>query len=128
MSGTVEFIILLGVINVVFFLPFYLLNVRNQPNPFHFLVDTTTTTKQKLKMPFIKFSSDPFRINMDYAYRRSEVYRNRVNYSQILEISLILRIVSDSMPDDMRHVFAQCLSDEPRAQWVSPWRRISKSC
>ena len=67
MSGTVEFMILFGVINVVFFLPFYLFNVRNQPNPFQFLVDTTTTTKQKLKMPFIKFSSDPFRINMDYA-------------------------------------------------------------
>ena len=67
MSGTVEFMILFGVINVVFFLPFYLFNVRNQPNPFQFLVDSTTTTKQKLKMPFIKFSSDPFRINMDYA-------------------------------------------------------------
>lgn len=67
MSGIIEFLVLFGVINLVFFLPFYLLNIRNQPNPFYFLVDTTTTTKQKLKMPFVKFSSDPFKVNMDYA-------------------------------------------------------------
>ncbi len=64
---TLYFWLIFGGINLIFFLPFYLLNFRNQPNPFHFLVDATTSTKQKLKLPFIKFSSDPFRINMDYA-------------------------------------------------------------
>lgn len=61
-----EFWLLFGGVNVLFFIPFYLLNFRNQANPLHFLVDPTTSTKQKLKLPFIKFSSDPFRVNMDY--------------------------------------------------------------
>ena len=49
MSGTVEFMILFGVINVVFFLPFYLFNVRNQPNPFQFLLSRGGSIYQKLK-------------------------------------------------------------------------------
>ena len=54
-------------INVVFFSIPYLLNIKNQPNPFNFIVNKGVPLKTKLKFFYKKSSSDPFKIFVEYS-------------------------------------------------------------
>lgn len=63
------FIGLLIAINIGCFLPMYLLNIREQPNPFAFLHDTGYLSKATLRLLYArKRYTDPFRINFDYTF------------------------------------------------------------
>lgn len=52
--------------NFCFFLPYYILNFKNQPNPFHFLTSGKITVWNKVRFIYSKISSDPFRINFEF--------------------------------------------------------------
>ena len=60
----------LVLVNVVCFLPVYLLNVRESPNPFEFLITSDKTVLQsKLKYVYAKLEfTDPFKINFDFTF------------------------------------------------------------
>ncbi len=58
---------LLALINVACFLPLYLLNLREAPNPFEFLTATDRSASQRIKCVYSKVDfTDPFRINFDF--------------------------------------------------------------
>ena len=60
----------LVLVNVVCFLPVYLLNIRESPNPFEFLLTNDKTVLQsKLKYVYAKLEfTDPFKINFDFTF------------------------------------------------------------
>ncbi len=62
------FWILLFIINIVFFLIPYLLNIREQasPIPFHLLSNKNRLNKTRLGQLYLRVSSDPFRIHYDF--------------------------------------------------------------
>jgi hypothetical protein len=61
------FWLVLLLINFVCFLPYYLLNVRAQPNPFAFLFEKRLRHRQLKNLIFSKLGfSDPFRINFEF--------------------------------------------------------------
>jgi hypothetical protein len=64
------FLGILIVINVASFLPLYLLNFRESPNPFEFsLANDKTAMHSKLKYFYAKPElTDPFRINFDFSF------------------------------------------------------------
>ncbi len=56
-------------VNFLSFLPMFLLNVREQPNPLGFLFERRYFNKNKLKLFYSKLRfTDPFRINFDYTF------------------------------------------------------------
>lgn len=56
------------VINLVCFLPMYLLNFRQQPNPFAFLFEKRFRNQNKIKLLYTKLHfTDPFRINLEFS-------------------------------------------------------------
>jgi len=62
------FYVLLAAINVLSFMPLYLLNVREQPNPFAFL-SRHAVDRSKLKFLYARPRlTDPFRINFDFTF------------------------------------------------------------
>jgi len=61
-----KFWIGLTVVNVLFFLPGYLLNIKNQSNPFSFLVMKNTSFKKYIKRFYSRDFSDPFRIVLEF--------------------------------------------------------------
>ena len=60
----------LVLVNVACFLPVYLLNIRESPNPFEFLLTNNKTALQsKLKYVYAKLEfTDPFKINFDFTF------------------------------------------------------------
>ncbi len=63
----IAFYLCLLAVNFVCFLPVYLLNFREQPNPFAYLMDKRFFNKRKLKFFYAKHRfSDPFKINFDF--------------------------------------------------------------
>ncbi len=58
-------ILLLG-INFVMFLPAYLINIRQQANPFFFFKFQGDSLKDKIFAFYLRKSSDPFRVHSDY--------------------------------------------------------------
>lgn len=64
----VPFYIWLLAINIVCFLPMYLLNFRRQPNPFAFLTEKRFRNQNKIKLLYTKLHfTDPFRVNFDFS-------------------------------------------------------------
>lgn len=62
-----EFYAYLIGLNIACFLPLYFLNIREQANPFKFLIDDHRSLKSLVKVFYAKFPfTDPFRINFDY--------------------------------------------------------------
>lgn len=62
-----EFYAYLVGLNIACFLPMYFLNIREQRNPFEFLIAKGRSLKTLVKIPYLKFPfTDPFRINFDY--------------------------------------------------------------
>jgi hypothetical protein len=62
-----KFFVLLISANVSCFLPLYLLNLRDQPNPFQFLCDSGIRYSSMLRLLYSrKRYTDPFRVNVDY--------------------------------------------------------------
>jgi hypothetical protein len=64
------FLGILIAINVASFLPLYLLNIRESPNPFEFLLANDKSAMQsKLKYFYAKLEfSDPFHVNFDFTF------------------------------------------------------------
>jgi len=60
-----QFWIALLCVNVLFFLPPYIANFKNEPNPFGVLAKKRTL-RSYLLLPYVKSSSDPFKINFEY--------------------------------------------------------------
>ena len=61
---------LLVLVNVACFLPLYLLNIREAPNPFEFLLANDRSAAQsRLKYVYAKLDfTDPFKINFDFTF------------------------------------------------------------
>lgn len=57
----------LFLVNVLFFSIPYLLNIKNQPNPFQYFLSKGVNLKTKVKFFYSKTSSDPFRIFVEYS-------------------------------------------------------------
>jgi len=65
----VEFYAYLIGLNIACFLPLYFLNIRDQANPFRFLIANPRSLRRLIKIPYLKFPfTDPFRINFDYTF------------------------------------------------------------
>lgn len=63
------FYLLLALINIACFLPMYVLNIREQPNPFVFLKDARIFSVAMIKRLYARRRyTDPFRINFDYTF------------------------------------------------------------
>jgi hypothetical protein len=64
------FFAILVAINVACFLPLYLLNARESPNPFEFLLSNDKSAMQsKLKYFYAKLEfTDPFHVNFDFSF------------------------------------------------------------
>lgn len=60
-------LLLLAAFSIASFLPGYLLNLKEQPNPIGFLTDQRFQNQNKLKLLYAKpFFSDPIKINADF--------------------------------------------------------------
>ncbi|MEL6949810.1 MAG: sulfatase-like hydrolase/transferase [Pseudomonadota bacterium] len=67
MNDVVIALFILGVMNVVSFLPHYLLNLRERPHLFQFLKPTHIVDTRGIKLFYTKVPfSDPFQINFDF--------------------------------------------------------------
>ena len=63
------YLALLALINIACFLPMYLLNIREQPNPFAFLHDNGYFSKATIRLLYArKRYTDPLRINFDFTF------------------------------------------------------------
>jgi len=60
------FWIYIFLVNVIIFLPFYFLNFKIQPNPIHFLTAMEFGLEDRIKIPYAKLTSDPFRIHFEF--------------------------------------------------------------
>lgn len=60
----------LAVVNVLCFLPLYLLNIREQPNPLAYFVEDQQSKKYKFLKGLYhrQTSTDPFRVNFDWTF------------------------------------------------------------
>lgn len=69
MSDTTTFYLTLLAVNIASFLPLYLLNFQQQPNPVAFLTESRFFNKNKFKIFYSKHRfTDPFRLNFDYTF------------------------------------------------------------
>jgi len=56
----------LVLVNIGFFLPYYIINFRSQPNPFQFLTSPSVSFGNKIKAVYYKVSSDPFKVFYEF--------------------------------------------------------------
>ncbi len=62
-----EFWLTLFLANILFFSIPFLLNIKNQPNPFNFFLNKGFNLRRKLRFIYSKSSSDPFKIFVEYS-------------------------------------------------------------
>ena len=64
-----NFFIALALVNIACFLPIYLLNVREQPNPFAFIIETGVFNRSFVRHLYARKNyTDPWRINFDFTF------------------------------------------------------------